>query len=1219
MLVFAFVILSLGFISSTTCDVRAVASCPAVNTVMKLSATTNAHGELNSYNNYPYALCCFGMTYYSAADNASIHNCDSTRNNYVLKLSSPTNAHAEILGSLNYNTNVCFGYFTCTSSLTGSCPALFPLQVASLSAPTNAHLAQYSGYNNVKICCFDNSPAFCGDSLIEAGEDCDCGMDGSCTSAELGGATCASVLGSGWIGTLSCTAPPTGCSYITSGCHKCGNGILEIGEQCDDSNTLNGDCCSSTCQYESSGSSCTSDGNACTNDICNAAGTCTHPAITCNDGSLCTTDTCNTATGCVYTPITCNDGNVCTGDSCNALIGCVYSPLTGPACASDGNACTLDLCSAGSCTHVAISGCCTLNSQCNDNNVCTAPDTCNLVTNTCSNPALSCGVNNDGCCPSGCTIGSDNDCTICGNNGDCNDNNACTTNICSGGACTYPPILSCTSGDGCCPSGCNAVTDNDCTAVCGNGVRENPPELCDGSALNGATCASLLGAGYTGTLTCYAAGTPDECEYNTAACIPPCVITSAFWNRSTPVGSSIVEGTPVLLNITGTNCGGKVVSFDIREKDVVAYDDVTPDPANILFPSSGTSAAGTWISVFQDDGIIEGNPPEYYFVATIGTVTYTSPNSGVNDPGLLRVSELVTCGNGVIDGTETCDYGAANNGIVCTPAYGSSCDYCSGSCAIVTVDGAFCGDGTCDGAPNEDCSSCPADCGACPSTCTLLSAAWNVETISEGNIAELIVGASNCDGEEITFEIYEDDTAGDDLITPLELTNINSYSSSNDNGLWRAEYIDDTGAFDDGGNPEFYFRARVTSTGEELDSNVMTVLNSGACVGITSCADYPQELCNRDDSCGVEEVGQTGCGITPGYPVPECDFIKDCYCEWNEVLGVCENAADTTNPCNFGSECGNGRLDAGEECDGGLLRLNDNSCTLFDAYTDGTVGCYAAGTPYECTYDFRNCLPQFVCGNGVREDGEECDPPLAGECDNLCQDIIPGSDCGNGVVEPGETCDLGQMQLNLIGVDCSNFDAYTSGLVDCYAAGTAYECTYDFSNCADQGCGNDVVEEGEKCEPPSVNGCDANCLWESGGTTEYIIGTCKYTSTSSSSCGEGVTSITVTSVGTMEWDSSNEYTLAETLTTGFPPENFIEEPIGSGIYRYYILAEYNECLDTKQQTIQCPALVELPFFGVYQVVLVIAIVGLIYLVYVLRKNSSKNSKSKKPVKKHKKK
>lgn len=56
-------------------------------------------------------------------------------------------------------------------------------------------------------------------------------------------------------------------------CGECGNGSVEIGEQCDDSNTAAGDCCDASCQFEGDGSPC-DDREPCTvADAC-AAGTC---------------------------------------------------------------------------------------------------------------------------------------------------------------------------------------------------------------------------------------------------------------------------------------------------------------------------------------------------------------------------------------------------------------------------------------------------------------------------------------------------------------------------------------------------------------------------------------------------------------------------------------------------------------------------------------------------------------------------------------------------------------------------------------------------------------------------------------------------------------------------------------------------------------------------------------------------------------------------------
>ena len=68
-------------------------------------------------------------------------------------------------------------------------------------------------------------------------------------------------------------------------------------ERCDDGNTLNGDCCSSACQFETG--SC-DDGNACTTADGCSRGTCVGgPPPNCDDGDVCNgTETCNPTSGC---------------------------------------------------------------------------------------------------------------------------------------------------------------------------------------------------------------------------------------------------------------------------------------------------------------------------------------------------------------------------------------------------------------------------------------------------------------------------------------------------------------------------------------------------------------------------------------------------------------------------------------------------------------------------------------------------------------------------------------------------------------------------------------------------------------------------------------------------------------------------------------------------------------------------------------------------------
>jgi cysteine-rich repeat protein len=127
----------------------------------------------------------------------------------------------------------------------------------------------------------------------------------------------------------------------------CGNGLLEAGEgeQCDDFNRADGDCCSSTCQFEASGASC-DDANACTGaDTCDGSGTCdSGPLLTdsCDDGNPCTAnDTCsNGVCSGSLANIPCDDGDPCTAnDTCIAGF-CIGLPAPVPC--DDGNPCTVD-------------------------------------------------------------------------------------------------------------------------------------------------------------------------------------------------------------------------------------------------------------------------------------------------------------------------------------------------------------------------------------------------------------------------------------------------------------------------------------------------------------------------------------------------------------------------------------------------------------------------------------------------------------------------------------------------------------------------------------------------------------------------------------------------------------------------------------------------------------------------------------------------------------
>jgi cysteine-rich repeat protein len=165
----------------------------------------------------------------------------------------------------------------------------------------------------------------------------------------------------GWLGVLD--------AAVRQVANRCGNGALDPGERCDDGNQASGDCCSATCDFEAAGAACQGDGNACTPDTCNGAGTCVHGAP-CDDGNSCTDDLC-TAGYCSNTVRTgpCDDGNACTsGDTCESGV-CAGA---GVSC-DDGNSCTTDACDpATGCQNVPLAA----GSACDDRDAC-GPDACN--------------------------------------------------------------------------------------------------------------------------------------------------------------------------------------------------------------------------------------------------------------------------------------------------------------------------------------------------------------------------------------------------------------------------------------------------------------------------------------------------------------------------------------------------------------------------------------------------------------------------------------------------------------------------------------------------------------------------------------------------------------------------------------------------------------------------------------------------------------------------
>ncbi|HEY0709880.1 MAG TPA: hypothetical protein VGG33_23910, partial [Polyangia bacterium] len=246
---------------------------------------------------------------------------------------------------------------------------------------------------------------------------------------------------------------PAACSAATDiDCAGCGNGRLEAGEVCDPAGTCPQACAQLKCEKQrlKSEGTCAA--------VCAPAGMQT----SCMDGDECCPDGC-TAVNDRDCTAQCGNGTTEPGELCDPLSTCPQTcPMQG---------CTLlALINPGTClAHCVAMG---QETQCRSD---------------------------DGCCPTGCTGANDSDCAIVCGNGTIEGKETCDPlascpkecpaqgcrlrKLVNPGTCTAACIddglqTMCKSDDGCCPVGCLNTNDNDCPALCGNGVVETS-ETCD--------------------------------------------------------------------------------------------------------------------------------------------------------------------------------------------------------------------------------------------------------------------------------------------------------------------------------------------------------------------------------------------------------------------------------------------------------------------------------------------------------------------------------------------------------------------------------------------------------------------------------------------------------------------------------------------------------------------------------------------------------------------
>ncbi len=247
------------------------------------------------------------------------------------------------------------------------------------------------------------------------------------------------------------------------------------------------------------GAPCSSDGNLCTDDVCDQNGSCTHPSNTapCDDGVFCNgADTCAGSSCSVHAGDPCAGGTQC-ADTCSETLDTCNLP-DGTSC-DDGLFCTaVDACTAGTCTGSGdpCAGAPSCADACDE-----LLDTCDLPNGTPCDDGLFCTALD--ACAAGTCVGAGDPCAggpqcadTCNETLDtcnlpdgasCNDGLFCTAlDVCVTGACVG-------SGDACASGGECADTCDEDLDTCnlpGSTLCTDDGNLCTDDACDGAgTCA----------------------------------------------------------------------------------------------------------------------------------------------------------------------------------------------------------------------------------------------------------------------------------------------------------------------------------------------------------------------------------------------------------------------------------------------------------------------------------------------------------------------------------------------------------------------------------------------------------------------------------------------------------------------------------------------------------------------------------------------------------
>ena len=303
----------------------------------------------------------------------------------------------------------------------------------------------------------------------------------------------------------------------------------------------------------------------------------------------------------------------------------------------------------------------------------------------------------------------------------------------------------------------------------------------------------------------------------------------------------------------------------------------------------------------------------------------------------------------------------------------------------------YCSNGCSDGACIKDITK---------PTCVFTSASWSTTQTTEGQTVNLSVQGNNCNGQSVSFGVWEDDTTSSDDAVNVNPANV-VFSGNTATGSWVAEWQNDGLA----GDPEYYFIAQSTKNKDVTAKS-----------GLLRVSQAIGPICGNS----ICEAGET-----------PASCFQDC-------------------PGGGGPVCGNGIIDSGETCDdkntvngdgcSSICQIETPKCTDSDGGINYNIGgittvISSSGTnvgmdichkDWSGTSDKVNTLFEFSCDttNNLAKEEYECPN---GCSDGACAtDSTPKPACKEGDLNYVELQEL--ETKNIMGLEISLAEADENNL-----------------------------------------------------------------------------------------------------------------------------------------------------------------------------------------------